>query len=117
MDVLEHVADYKKALCEMWRVLKPSGRSYITVPWLGGATYKNLTRAELQIDGSIVHYLEPEYHGDPASSNGILSYRSFGWELLDQLREAGFNDVRAIFIFNPLFGYMTLLNPVIIAKK
>jgi len=118
MEILEHVPDYRVALLEMNRVLKQDGRAILSFPWLGGNTYDNLTRAEMMEDGQTIKYLmEPEYHGDPADAQGILSFRSFGWQILDDLRSAGFKKASAEFIFSPIHGYMTLLNPIIVGIK
>jgi SAM-dependent methyltransferase len=117
MEILEHVPNYQKSLREMLRVLKPEGRAILTFPWLGSSTYSHLTRAEIRPDGSINHILEPEYHGDPASKEKILSFRSFGWQVLDELRQAGFRKATAEFILGPLHGYMSILNPIIVAVR
>jgi len=117
MEVLEHVPDYRAGLREMARTLKPGGRVLLSFPWLGGEHYAHLIRAELLPDGSINHIHPPEYHGDPAKEGGILSFRSFGWKILDEVRDAGFARARATFLFGPLHGYMTLLTPVVIGVR
>ncbi len=117
MEVLEHIPDYRQALREVARVLKPKGRALLTFPWLGTTTYSHLTRAEVMPDGSIHHILPPEYHGDPAGQDGILSLRAFGWEILDEMKGLGFSEVMAKFIFGPLYGYMILLDPVIVGVR
>jgi hypothetical protein len=117
MEILEHIPDYHSALREMARVLKPGGRALLSFPWLGGDHYQHLIRAELRPDGSIHHILPPEYHGDPDRAEGILSFRAFGWKILDELREAGFARASANFLFGPLHGYMTLVAPVIVATR
>jgi SAM-dependent methyltransferase len=117
MEILEHIPDYRAALREMARVLEPGGRAYLTFPWLGGDTYEHLIRAELLPDGTLQHHLPPEYHGDTVSSAGILCFRGFGWKILDELREDGFSQVSAEFVFSPLNGYMLLLTPVIVATR
>jgi SAM-dependent methyltransferase len=116
-EVLEHIPDYRLALREMVRVLKPGGRALLTFPWLGGKTYQNLTRANLRPDGTIDHILPPEYHGDPAKNEGILSFRSFGWQILDEMQECGFSQASAEFMFAPTHGYFTLLDPVIVGVR
>ncbi len=117
MEILEHIPDYKKALREMARITRPGGRVLLTFPWLGRAFYEHRTRAELLPDGTIKHILPPEYHGDPAKNEGILSFRDFGWKILDELREAGFSKASAVFIFGPLYGYTTQLHPVIVGIR
>lgn len=90
-DVLEHIADYPAALRELARVLVPGGLALITVPFLPHAA-DNLVRARLE-GGRVVHLLEPEYHGDPVGAQeGVLCYYHFGWQLLEDLRRAGFAD-------------------------
>jgi len=117
MEILEHMPDYRVGLREMARTLKPGGRALLSFPWRGRDTYEHETRAEMLPDGSIRHILPPEYHGDPARPEGILSFRSFGWQILDDLRDAGFSRASAKFVFGPLHGYMTPLNPVIVGVR
>lgn len=117
MEILEHVPNYKEALREMARVLKPGGKALLSFPWLGKGIYENVTRAEIGSDGTLTHLLPPQYHGDPAKNEGILSFRDFGWEVLDDARAAGFSSVRAEFMFAPVHGYMMLNNPIIVAMR
>lgn len=116
-EVLEHIPDYKLALREMARVLRPGGRALLTFPWLGKDRYDHLKRATMDAEGSITHILPPEYHGDPANKNGILSFRSFGWQILDEMRENGFSEATAEYIFAPVHGYNTLICPVIVGTR
>jgi SAM-dependent methyltransferase len=117
MEVLEHIPFYEAAMREMRRTLRPGGRAVLSFPWLGGKNYAHLVRAELLPNGEIRHLLPPEYHGDPASEGGILSFRAFGWRILDELRQAGFTSAKAEYIFGPFHGYMQLINPIIVATK
>lgn len=117
MEILEHLPFYMDGIRELARVTRPDGRVFLSFPWLGRDTYDHLIRAEQQEDGSIRHHHSPEYHGDPARSEGILSFRSFGWQILDDLRGAGFQSASAEFIFGPVHGFNTLLNPIIVARK
>lgn len=88
-DVLEHIPDYRAALAEFSRVLKPGGHLILTVPFLD-ADEHSILRARMGAGGTIEYLVEPEYHGDPVSPEGVLAFHSFGWDLLDSLRHAGF---------------------------
>jgi len=87
-DVLEHVPDYRRALSEFARCLKPGGTLVLTVPFMEGSATTQV-RAQVLADGTIEHLLPEEIHGDPISG-GVLCFYNFGWDLLDHLREAGF---------------------------
>jgi SAM-dependent methyltransferase len=115
-EVLEHIPDYKSALSEMARVLSPGGRALLTFP-LNLRSQENLTRARLRSDGSVEHLLPPEYHGDPANKDGILSYYVFGWAILDDMRSAGFSRASFDFLFGPVHGYITLVDATIVGVK
>ena len=94
-DVLEHVHDFKTALAEMARVLKPGGYLVLTAPFMHDR-YETMQRAKLDDNGEIVHLIEPEYHLDPVSTQGVLCFQTFGWDLLDAAREAGFHDAAMV---------------------
>ncbi len=102
LDVLEHVPDYEKALREFARVLRPDAPLLLTVPF-----YENRgnseTIARLRDDGSIEHFGEPEFHGDPLSG-GVPCFHHFGWDLLDKMRAAGFSDAEACRVRDPARG-------------
>ncbi len=106
MDVLEHIADTRAVLREARRVLVPGAPFVITAPFLNGSQATSV-RAVQRPDGSILHLLEPEFHGDPLDSAGVLCFYHFGWDLLDSLRDAGFARAEVVFSWDPQFGYLS----------
>jgi hypothetical protein len=92
-DVLEHVRLDGQAHKEIYRVLKDEGVYLFTVPhdW---SLEKTLQRVGISADGDPsedVLLLEPEYHGDANGIGGVLSYRTYGRDFLESLRELGLN--------------------------
>lgn len=104
-EVLEHVPDYKAALAEMFRVLKPGGHLVATFPFRLDLE-DTLMRARIDEQGEIEHILEPEYHGDPLSDQGVLCFYHFGWDILDALRSAGFSKATCGFFWSKDMGYL-----------
>jgi hypothetical protein len=104
LEVLEHIPDYKKALREIFRVLRRDSVFILSAPFVV-SSQRNIIRAELR-NGAINHILPAEYHGDPVDSNGCLCFYHFGWEILDDLREAGFSDACVYSYQSADFGYL-----------
>ena len=104
-DVLEHVPDYPRALREFHRCLRKGGSVLISVPFLSESP-QTLVRARVNADGSIEHLLPPEYHGDPLNAQGILCYYHFGWDFMESLRAAGFEDPGLYSYWSPGRGYL-----------
>ncbi len=86
LDVLEHVNRPDDALAEIARTLKPGGIAILTTP-----TYKDRVtserRALYQADGSVRHFAEPEFHGNPVSAEGSLVTFHFGYDLARAIYE------------------------------
>ena len=102
-DVLEHVPEYKKALSEFCRILAPGGQLLISVPF---NFMKDTTiRARINDQGSINHLMEPVYHGDPLSADGVLCFYDFGLGLLQELKNAGFQESFAVCFSSLEWGY------------
>jgi SAM-dependent methyltransferase len=104
LDVLEHIPDFERAFKECARVLTDKGKMIWSVPFVADSP-KNLIRARL-VNGEIIHAAPPEYHGDPLSAKGVLCFQHFGWEMLDQMLEAGFRDAYALCYQSNEFGYI-----------
>ena len=117
LEVLEHVPEVEPCFVEVYRCLRPGGRFLFTTP-----TYLNrketTIRAKLE-HGQVTHLLEPEYHGgnlmDP--SKGTLCYRYFGWDILDQLKCAGFTQAEIWVYWSRELGYMGGSQVAITATK
>jgi hypothetical protein len=105
LDVFEHVPDYRKALAEIYRVLRPDGWLAFTIPFFYDLETTRI-RAIVNSDGSIIHYLPPEVHGNPLSGEGSLCFQNFGWDILDTLRNVGFADARAALYWGPWQGHL-----------
>jgi hypothetical protein len=104
-EVLEHIPDYGRAIAECARTLRPGGRMLFSVPFDAGAAH-NRIRTRVRAGGQIEHLLPPEYHGDPKGSKGSLCFQHFGWEMLQQMREAGFSSVSALCYYSREYGYL-----------
>jgi hypothetical protein len=104
-DVFEHIPDYQQAFRECWRCLKRDGILMFSVPFSADSE-KNLVRAVRDEAGRIQHILPPEIHGNPVSATGSLCYRYFGWEMLAELKQAGFRDSGAFLYWSEELGYM-----------
>jgi SAM-dependent methyltransferase len=115
-DVLEHVPDFRKALEEMARVLRPGGTLLASFPFDTSKAQTEI-RAEIQPDGEIVHHLPPEYHGDPVDQSGCLCFQVFGWDILDELRRAGFSDTFTEYYWSMDHGYLGPNQLQIVATK
>jgi len=113
-DVLEHVPDYRKALQEFFRVLKPGG----TLMWSAPFCFSEVTevRATLAAGGQIEYHMPPDYHGDPFSDEGVLCFQSFGMDILQEMEAIGFFEARVCAFSSLAFAYLDR-NIAFIARK
>jgi SAM-dependent methyltransferase len=102
-EVFEHVPDDARGFAEIHRVLAPGGHFVFTVPMSG--LPETVTRAIPGPQGP-VHLLEPEYHGDRLRGpHGVLCYRTYGADIVERLRAAGFASAAIAVPRNGWFGF------------
>ena len=93
-DVFEHLPDLPQVLSEIGRVLKPGGVLISTFPF-NSTSEAAIVKARRR-NGRIEHLMEPEYHGDWTGRRGSLVFEIPGWEILGQVRAAGFSSAKMV---------------------
>lgn len=84
-DVLEHVPDYRLALHEISRVLKPDGVFILTVPWLRHR--KTVVKAKIDHQGMVELLSKASYHGDyNLRLTDYLVFYEFGYDFVQDLQ-------------------------------
>lgn len=116
LDVMEHVNQPADVLCEVARTLKPGGVFLFTVP-----TYKDRVTSERRAlykpDGSVEHYGEPEYHGNPINDAGSLVTFHYGYDLAELIQKWSGLDVQVIRFHDPSHGVIGDFTEVYLATK
>ena len=75
------------------------------------------TRAIMH-NGVRVDLLEPEFHGNPINPEaGSFCWRYYGWDIMQELQEIGFKDVKLFAAWSPENGYLGGPQIVIAATK
>lgn len=116
LDCFEHIPDCLLAFRECSRTLTPRGKMLWSVPFVTTSS-RNVVRARIVENGEIDHILEPEYHYNPLTKDGCLCFTHFGWEMLDQVKEAGFSDAYAVMFWSAAFGYLGGEQLIFVAHK
>ena len=89
-EVLEHVPNIDKAFVDMERILRSNGCLIASFPFRQNSL-SSLKKAMIGSDGSLHHLMEPECHGNPVDPDGgSLVFEVPGWDVLDRLRNSGF---------------------------
>lgn len=86
-DVMEHVADWRQAVAEVARLLRPGGAHVFTVPLMWPIPPTSVARAEI-VAGEVRHHVEASYHVSGTGS-GALVFTDFGEDILDCHEAAG----------------------------
>lgn len=88
-ETLEHVPDYRLALTEIRRILRPGGAHVFTVPIV---VDQPLTRHRAcSNDGQVIHLMPPTYHGaSDLRWPDYLVFDEFGADFVQELQELGF---------------------------
>jgi hypothetical protein len=102
-DVFEHVPNPVKAFSECARVLKPGGVMLATMPFHSDKDF-SMTRASF-INGTLTHFQQPVFHGNPISAEGSLVFTDFGWDVLASIKSSGFSDVQIEVYASVDFGH------------
>ncbi len=77
----------------------------ISVPFLDHEQATRI-RATFSADGTLVHHHPPHTTAIPSLGKACSAYQEFGWDFLDLLRKAGFEEVRAIGYRSVEYGYL-----------
>lgn len=119
-EVLEHVEELIPSLQGLAEVLTLGGYLIATVPFLYGQQ-EHLVKAIWRGEGQPPEVIgEPDYHGNPVGDGGSLVYRYPGWQLLEDLRTAGFRDAAIHAINSPTYGVLGEELPIVfllVAKR
>lgn len=120
-EVLEHVEEIPPALESMASVLTLGGYLLATVP-LAYGQQDSIVKAIWRGEGQEPELLmEPEWHSDPvAPERGSLVYRIPGWDLLDQLKAAGFRGATLHALCSARYGVLGAELPyvlVVVAQR
>ncbi len=119
-EVLEHVEELIPSLQGLAEVLTLGGYLIATVPFLYGQQ-EHLVKAIWRGEGQPPEVIgEPDYHGNPVGDEGSLVYRYPGWQLLEDLRVAGFRDAVIHAVNSPTYGVLGEELPIVfllVAKR
>jgi hypothetical protein len=114
-DVFEHLFAPHKAIAEIARTLRPGGAHIMTVPIVNQT--KPSARRALRDGSTVAHLLEPMYHGDPMSKDGILVTIDWGYDIIDYLAAHSTLSVSMYYIDDLSRGIRAAFNEVLVCRK
>jgi len=116
LDVMEHVNRPDVCFREIWRTLAEGGAYLFTAP-----TEKRLMEsrraARFLDDGTIEHYVEPVYHGNPVDPMGSLVTVNYGYDLPKLIGEWAPFDVRCLRFWSPTQGVIGEYTETYLCRK
>ncbi len=84
-DVLEHVPCYRRALVEIFRIIKQGGVLILTVPWISGR--ETVARARGENAGELELLAKASFHGEyHMKMNDYLVVCEFGYDFVQDLQ-------------------------------
>jgi SAM-dependent methyltransferase len=117
LDVFEHIPDPRLAFSEIWRTLKMGGILLSTFPVRKAQVAAVESRVIFNGDGTVTHLKEPQFHGNPISSDGSLVTVDYGYEIHKQIAAWAPFDVR-IYRFNDVeHGILGEYTEVFLCRK
>lgn len=109
LDVFEHIYFYKKALEEIFRVLKPNGKLLLTIP-MDPENETTKDRAKIE-NGETIFLDSPIYHGGANHTDfGVLVYTDFGWDIIPIIESIGFSEVNLTTYYSVNESYFGRVN-------
>ncbi len=115
-DVMEHVYHPEKAFAEIARTLKKGGAHIFTVPIINRHN-KTETWAKMDEMGNCVFLGEPEYHGNPITSQGSPVTMHWGFDIVDFIKESSGLETQIVHLDYLQLGIRADFIEVLISKK
>ncbi len=115
-DVMEHVYHPEKAFAEIARTLKKGGAHIFTVPIINRHN-KTEIWAKLDSNGNTVFLDEPEYHGNPITSQGSPVTMHWGFDIVDFIKESSGLETQIVHLDYLQLGIRADFIEVLISKK
>ena len=113
-EIFEHCEELPRALAGLADVLTIGGYLLATLPLAYGQV-ESIVKARWRGEDQEPELLcEPEWHGDPVNPQlGSLVYQIPGWELLEQLKSAGFREACLHAVSSTTYGVLGEELPIV----